>query len=282
MPAEWVRRRPAPLLRPLIDAYVGYRVSGYPAGVHRGLPSRHLTLIASIGDPIDVVAHTDPRQRPAHYRFVIGGLQAGPALIASPEAQEGVAVELTPLGSRALLGMPAAELWDLSLEADDVMGPAAGEVWERLHHAGGWAERFAACDDVFSRLVAARRPAPAPREVAGAWELLVASGGTVGVGELAEAVGWSRRHLAARFVSELGLAPKLAARVVRFERATTLLRTPGRPALAEVAAACGYYDQPHLNRDFVELAGCPPGEWLAAELPSVQDHPVLEPSESAA
>ena len=287
---EWVARRPAPALRPLIDSYVGYCMDGLAAGVHRGLPSRHLTVIVSIGEPIDVVAQTDPHQAPERYRFVVGGLQDRPALIATPAHQEGVAVELTPLGSRALLGVPAGELWDTSVEAADVLGPAAVEVWERLHHAGGWTERFAACDDVFGRLVArTAAPAPAP-EVAGAWELLVGSGGTLAVAEVAGRVGWSRRHLAARFTSEFGLSPKLAARVVRFERATTMLRAPGsplkgplgpsRPALAEVAAACGYYDQPHLNRDFVALAGCPPGEWLAAELPSVQDAGGAEPAGS--
>lgn len=273
-------RRPAPTLRPLIDAYIGYRVSG-PRGLHRGLPSRHLTLIASIGEPIDVVTQTDPRQGPDRYRFVVGGLQAGPALIATPELQEGVAIELTPLGCRALLGMPAAELWDLSVEAGDVMGSAADELWERLHLAADWPSRFAACDDVFCRLVSLGH-ASAPAQVARAWELLAASGGTLGVGEVADRVGWSRRHLAARFTGEFGLPPKLAARIVRFERATTMLRSPVRPALAEVAAACGYYDQPHLNRDFVELAGCPPGEWLAAEVPSFQDPERVEPSSSAA
>ena len=119
-------------------------------------------------------------------------------------------------------------------------------------------------------------------QVAGAWDVLVASGGTVGVAELAERVGWSRRHLAHRFAGEFGLSPKLAGRVVRFERATRLLRSSRRPAIAEVAAACGYYDQPHLNRDFVELAGCPPGEWLETELPSVQDGQVAEPAGSSA
>jgi len=266
--SAWLQRRPAPALRPLIDTYVGYRSEGLAAGIHRGLPSRYLTVIVSIGEPIDVAAQTDPRQAPDRYRFVASGLQA---LIASPAVQEGVAVELTPTGSRALLGMPAAELWDTSVEAADVLGPAAVELWERLQDAGGWADRFAACDDVFGRLVAATGSAVPVPAVAGAWELLVASGGRMGVADLARRVGWSRRHLGARFTSEFGLSPKLAARVVRFERATTMLRSPRRPALAEVAAGCGYYDQPHLNRDFVDLAGCPPGEWVAAEHPSVQD-----------
>ena len=281
MTDAWVQRRPAPALRPVIDSYVGYRVTGRP-GVHRGLPSRHLTLIVSIGEPIEVLAQTDPRQAPDRYRFVASGLQVRAAVIATPAVQEGVAIELTPLGSRALLGMPARALWDTSVEAADVVGPAANELWERLHHAGDWAGRFAACDDVLGRLVASTgAPRPAP-ELSGAWELLVGSGGTLGVNDLAGQVGWSRRHLAGRFASEFGLSPKLAARVVRFERATALLRSTGRPALAEVAAACGYYDQPHLNRDFVALAGCPPGEWLATELPSVQDAGVAEPAGSRA
>ncbi len=283
--SDWVVGRPAPPLRPLIDAYVGYRVAGTPPGLrgpslHRGLPSRHLTVIVSIGEPIDVVAQTDPRQPPASYRFVVSGLQASSALIASPSSQEGVAIELTPLGSRALLGVPARALWDTSVEAADVVGPPATELWERLHHAGDWPGRFAACDDVLLRLLAATRAAPVAARVAGAWDVLVASGGTIGVNELADRVGWSRRHLAHRFAGEFGLSPKLAGRVVRFERATHLLRSPRRPAIAEVAAACGYYDQPHLNRDFVELAGCPPGEWLETELPSVQDDRVTQPAGS--
>ena len=276
---RWVERRPAPALRPMIDAYIGYRVAG-PPGLHRGLPSRHLTLIVSIGEPIDVRAQTDPHQAPDRYRFVAGGLQARPAMIATPAVQEGVAVELTPLGCRAVLGLPAGALWDTSVEAADVVGPAAFELWERLQPAGDWPARFAACDEVLGRLAASTAAPPPAPELSGAWGMLVGSGGTMGVADLARRVGWSRRHLTARFTTELGLSPKLAARVVRFERATALLRSPRRPALAEVAAACGYYDQPHLNRDFLELAGCPPGEWMATELPSVQDAAVAEPAGS--
>jgi AraC-like DNA-binding protein len=181
--------------------------------------------------------------------------------------------------------MPARALWNLSVEAADVLGPSADELWERLHHAAGWPARFAACDEVLGRRLAASNSPDVPAEVAGAWELMVASGGAVGVSDLADGVHWSRRHLTHRFTTEFGLSPKLAARVVRFERACTMLRSPRRPAIAEVAAACGYYDQPHLNRDFVALAGCPPGEWLASEfkvgeLPSVQDGPSRVPSGS--
>lgn len=85
-------------------------------------------------------------------------------------------------------------------------------------------------------------------------------------------MGWSRRHLTERFTREFGLSPKDAARVVRFHRSRLLVARSNRPRLADVAAACGYYDQAHLAREWNDLAGCSPSAWLAAEeFPSVQD-----------
>ena len=75
-------RPPAEPLRPFVDSYLGDRLSGFPPGLHRGLPSRNLTFIVSIGPTIDVVAQTDPTEGPRSYRCVLGGLQASSALIA--------------------------------------------------------------------------------------------------------------------------------------------------------------------------------------------------------
>ncbi|HZA76139.1 MAG TPA: helix-turn-helix domain-containing protein [Acidimicrobiales bacterium] len=268
--AEWVSAAPSPRLAPFIDGYMGYRLSGFAPGTHRGLPSRHMTFIVSIGPSIDVVSQTDPRQAPASYGCVLSGLQASAAVISHRGYQEGVAIELTPLGSRALLGMPARGLWNTSVELADVAGAAGRELWERLQGLDHWPERFAACDDVVGRL--AERDVAVTPELQGAWHALVRSGGSEPIGTLAAQVGWSRQHLARRFRDEFGFGPKLAARVVRFERARRMLQsTPSFVTIAQVAAACGYYDQAHLDRDFAELAGCSPTAWLAEELPSFQD-----------
>jgi len=97
---------------------------------------------------------------------------------------------------------------------------------------------------------------------------LTETGGNLRISELAAEVGWSRRYLATRFHAETGLTPKAAARVIRFERACDRLRSPHRPALAEVAADAGYVDQAHLSRDFRDLAGTTATAWLRERLPT--------------
>ncbi len=228
-----------------------------------------MTFIVSIGQGIDVVAQTNPAQRPQRYSCVSSGLQASPALIAHDGNQEGVAIEMTPLGSRSIFGMPARELWDVSMEFAHVVGARGAELWERLQVTTGWAERFAVCDDVLTRLAGQDVVAG---ELQRCWEALVSSGGQISVSDLAEETGYSRQHLGRRFLDEFGLSPKLAARVVRFERARRMLASvPSFVSTAQVAESCGYYDQAHLYRDFAELAGCTPTQLSGEDLPLFQD-----------
>ena len=53
--------------------------------------------------------------------------------------------------------------------------------------------------------------------------------------------------------------------MLRFHHALDRLRA-GEPS-ADIAYDCGYYDQPHLNREFREFAGVTPGELAAAISP---------------
>jgi AraC-like DNA-binding protein len=267
---EHARRVPAAALRSYVAWYVGYRQRGMPPTVHRGLPSPFLTLIFTIDEPLTMAAHPDPRQVPGSFGTLLGGLHSAPALIAHEGAQSGVQIALKPLGVRALLGLPAGELAQIDVPADAVFGAAAARIHARVVLAAGWRERFAVLDEEFGRLLRGRDPAALPGpppEVMQAWRLLLGSGGTLPAAELAARIGWSGHHLASRFRTEIGLTPKAAARVVRFHRATRrLLAGPGGAGgLAGLAAACGYFDQAHLAREFRALAGCPPSQWLAEQ-----------------
>jgi AraC-like DNA-binding protein len=263
---EYARARPAPALRPYVGFYTGYRQRGVPPAVHRGLPSPYLTMIVTLDEPLTVAAHPDPRQRPGRYESLLGGLHLGPALIAHDGNQSGVQVAVSPLGCRALLGLPAGELAGVDVDAADVLGRVVAELQERLRCATTWEQRFAVVDGVLTRRLSTGAVAD---QVARAWHLLRVTGGTTPIAGLAAEVGWSTRHLTARFRAETGLRPKEAARVVRFDRARRRLSPSGR-SLADLAAETGYFDQAHLAREFRALAGCSPTTWLAEEFDFVQ------------
>jgi AraC-like DNA-binding protein len=275
---ESVWALPAPALRPFIAAYVGYRQAGVPPARHRGLPSPYLTVIFTLDDPLTLAGHPDPRQPPGSYRTLVGGLHTAPALITHPGRQSGIQLAVSPLGARALLGLPAGELAGIDVEGSAVLGPLADRIAERLQVAGDWPARFAVLDGMLTSRLAGGASCAADgvsAEVSHAWHLLVAACGRGAVSGLAAETGWSDRHLRHRFRDETGLAPKAAARVIRFHRARRLLQQRAMaamalPALADLAADCGYYDQAHLAREFRDLAGCPPSAWLAEEFLNVQ------------
>ncbi len=102
-------------------------------------------------------------------------------------------------------------------------------------------------------------PQPA-REVVRVYRRLTGSHGSVPIGALADEVGWSRRHLVAKFRQQVGLPPKTFARIVRFQH--LLSRLTAEANWTRLAAECGYYDQAHMNRDFREFAGTTPTDYL--------------------
>jgi AraC-like DNA-binding protein len=277
---EGVRGVPAAALRPFIAFYSGYRQAEMGPARHRGMPSPYLTLIFTLDEPMTVAAHPDPGQPGGQFATLLGGLHTAPAIITHQGWQSGIQLALSPLGARPLLGLPAGELAHLDVPATDVLGPLAAEIQQRARTAATWPERFAVVDQVLLRQLASRAGggAVAPQvsdEIGYAWRLLLRTGGTVRVSELAGGCGWSTRHLHSRLRAETGLTPKAAARVIRFDRARRLLlrrraTAPGDALLAGLAADCGYYDQPHLDRDFRALAGCSPTAWLAEEFRNVQ------------
>jgi AraC-like DNA-binding protein len=63
------------------------------------------------------------------------------------------------------------------------------------------------------------------------------------------------------------MAPKLFARVLRFDSALRGLRSGGPASWAQLADICGYSDQAHRCRDFTAFAGSPPEAFLQRALP---------------
>ncbi|MEJ7719499.1 MAG: AraC family transcriptional regulator [Ilumatobacteraceae bacterium] len=263
-------------ISPFVEQIVGYELRGQPPGFHAGLPSRHLTVVISLDEPVDMVAMPDPAQAPAALAALVGGLHAAPVKIRHDGTQVGMQLQVTPAGARALFGMPASALAWCVVPLEDVFAGSKA-LCEELRRATSWAVRCSLVEQAVGAAITAnhrRRHGPDahdPRpEVARALDRLIATNGEMTVAALAEDVGWSRRHLSACFTQELGIAPKLFGRVLRFQRARRYVVDPAI-SLGEAAALAGYADQAHMTHEWREFSGSAPGAWLAAELPDVQD-----------
>lgn len=244
---------PCPQLRGVVCRAADFRERSAPL---RRLESPFVgvVLVVSLGPDIEIDG-----QRTGSF---VAGVWDRPTVTGHYGEQAGYQLNLDLLGARRLLDVPMCELANRLVSLEDVLGPFAVEMTERLAGAPDNTTRHALAQRLLAgRLREDHGVAP---EVKYVLARLHATTGAARVEALAAEVGWSRRHLAARFREDVGLAPKALARLIRVQRATQRVRA-GEP-LADVAYGCGYADQPHFNRDFRELVGCAPGEF-----PFVQD-----------
>ena len=77
--------------------------------------------------------------------------------------------------------------------------------------------------------------------------------------QLAAVVGLSKFQLLRRFERAYGTTPHQWLRQVRVERVRAAIRNGA--SLAQAAADCGFADQSHMTRAFVEHFGFTPGAW---------------------
>jgi transcriptional regulator GlxA family with amidase domain len=161
------------------------------------------------------------------------------------------------------------EIRGLTIDLNDVLGAAGRRLAEQLRDAPTWSRRFALVNEFLLRRLE-RGPRPSP-EVGRAWQRLVATSGAVPIGRIAGEVGWSHRHLIAKFQQQIGLSPKTAARLVRFDGVWRRLDASRPPSWAQIAGEAGYADQAHLIRDFREFTGTTPTDFMARTRPPHRD-----------
>jgi AraC-like DNA-binding protein len=238
-----------------LPGYGRTRFTGFAADyatMHRRaeLPVGTVTVLVNLGEPLVIDGADGPR---AHGSFLTGLLSRA-TYTERTGLHSGIHVRLAPLAARAAFGVPMAELANGLVPLDAVLGKEYERLRNRLADTPDWPGRLAVLRDVLgNRLLRADAPPPV---VAGAWRRLCETKGRTRIDEIVRASGVSHRHLVARFREEIGVTPKAAARILRFEHSLGRIRA-GVP-IATVAGEGGYYDQAHLDREFRALADTTP------------------------
>lgn len=178
--------------------YVGVQHENGPA---RWLqpPVALVSLIVTLEGPI----HVGGRAVPAAW---IGGLGGECDTVQLGPAHTSVDVKLTPAGFFALTGRSPRELVGSYVEPGEVFGRNGRLLEEQLRGAHTWEQRYAVLDHL---LLAQARDTTTPHPlVLEAYSLLQQTSGAISTDALADAVGYSRRHVTAVFHEQMGLPPR--------------------------------------------------------------------------
>jgi AraC-like DNA-binding protein len=248
-------------LRPYVWAYgmTTGRVDSVPLFI--SLPARPKQLLTFFfADPYRVhrpgADHSD-----ASARVTVVGPQthAGAGLSVFGRI-DNFTIHFQPSGFNRLFGIPMTELTDAAFDAHAVIGPEIPRLEQELGDIPGFAERIQLIEKRLIRMLGSDDCLDLVAVVA---NRLFASNGIHRVAAMASASGLSPRQFERRFLAQVGVPPKLYARIVRFNAALDhKLHYPSR-AWSRIATDQDYYDQMHLVRDCRAFTGESPSRFLA-------------------
>lgn len=234
--------RPAPPLSDFVEFFWASEAHAQPHAVERLLPTGTMDLVIDLA--------------PGGHA-TIAGARSKPFLLDTTVSRALIGARFTIGGGFVFFGS-AGDLRDLSVPLEAVWGRAAEDLRERL--AATPTDRFAVLERfLVRRLDGGARFHSAIRH---ARMRLQRSGGAISVGALTEECGLSRRRFIELFHEQVGLPPKLYARLCRFRRSLAAIGSAAAVDWADLAAAGGYSDQPHLVHEFQAFAGMNPSAYL--------------------
>jgi AraC-like DNA-binding protein len=250
---EWP---PHPALRPFVRAYWALRGASAESRPQPVLPDGSSELIVHRERPFHRHTAAEGVERQSERLFV--GQMRAPVVLQAEGAADVVGIRLRPHGAFALLGCPQHVYADAIPDVEALEMPWLTEAMRRAQQAESAESAIACLEDALRR----RLPVRARRDprVGAALALIEEAGGDVRVETVAARAGAGRRHLERLFREEVGVGPKVFARLVRFQAAAA--RVVGEPdvPLVAVSGDSGYFDQSHMIRDFLAFAGSSPDE----------------------
>ncbi|WP_406632647.1 helix-turn-helix domain-containing protein [Amycolatopsis sp. WGS_07] len=257
-PREVVHGTPHTALRDVIAGYVGYRSFSSRPVVRQLFPRGFVVVLFDFESPQRWLLgreHLLPS-----LTVPVLGLHDRVVRFVQAGQHSGIAVGLPPRAAFRLLDVKMTELANRRGDLVDLLGRPVLEVVERLAEAADWPSRFTVLDQF---LLSALQVRPVDDMTGAAWHRLQRAGGAISIAALADELSVSTRTLELRFRAQIGVSPKNAARILRFQHAVHLLGRDCRGGLSSIAHECGYTDHAHFAKEVRVMAGCTPTQLRA-------------------
>ncbi|MBI1252058.1 MAG: helix-turn-helix domain-containing protein [Alphaproteobacteria bacterium] len=253
--AGWMAEfAPSPALSPILRSYAFYEERTFGFTTRRQPPHGDGVFILNFADPIIITDGAGVETIVRAGEGFVAGPHLRPAFVRSTGAQSGMHLHMSLLAQARLLRIPMAQLKDSVVAIDALLGPAAARAMADC--AGDPAAGAARFDAIAQRLLD-------DSEIDSRLEAGVAllqARPDLDIAAIASCIGWSRKRFTEVARETLGVGPRAFRRLLRFNAAAEALRRKTYASLADLAAACGYADQAHMNREFKEFAELTPAE----------------------
>lgn len=174
-----------------------------------------------------------------------------------------LSIQFQPGVLTKFLRVPLPEFTNVRIDAESVLGTEIRQVQEQLVNAPTYAAILQQVEAYLWRRLQRLHIVFEPFDRA--LRTLDTTPHGYSLDQLAQAACLSVSQLERRFVQQLGVNPKLYARISRFSRAHALKQAQPELDWLHVALACGYYDYQHLVKDFRQFAHDTPPALLLAQ-----------------
>jgi AraC-like DNA-binding protein len=249
---HYVERPPHPSLRADVDCLWMVRDARARArrAPDRIVPDGCPELIVHLADPFSRRVNGRWRRQP---RVFLAGTLSRPWLVRGGARVRTLGIRFRPGSVTRFLSLEMSAAIDREIGLSELIGaPAARLFLARLFTEDGRGRAFAFAN----RWLADRRQAVPPRRseiTQMVVKAILRARGRERIRDLSAGLGIHPRRIERAFAEDLGIRPKLFARIVRLQAA---LHGAGEGESAvDWALEAGYFDQAHMAKDFRVVAG---------------------------
>ena len=195
----------------------------------------------------------------------IGGISTEFTELTSTGNVDMIVVVFQPFGARAFFPLPMSEFFNNCISVNDIGDISLKELANQIQDVQESKLSIELIEKYFIKQLHSFDHYNYKRVVA-AIEA-VNSQPQIDVVTLSNTACLSYKQFTRIFTEYVGAKPKEFTRIIRFQRALYILQTNPQISLTQLAFECGYYDQPHLIKEFKTFSGCTPTEFMANCLP---------------
>ena len=167
-----------------------------------------------------------------------------------------------PYGYFSLSGMPAEELRGQIIAASLIFGSLVSSLTDALKSADSYAQSILVIENFFTGLHNVHNTGA--NQLQPIVDTIIQAKGQVTVNKIISLTGYSERRLERLFQQAVGTSPNQYLQIVRLHHFLSLIRSQNRADSFTVAGLeSGYYDQSHLIRNFKNMTGLTPTQYLS-------------------